>query len=82
VIEADFFIAVSFPLQTPAAFGTRERRFKAPIEAVDTHRDKPQPKESIVTSISSSPDLSEDDDDDLMKAATSAPPSQVDPNAK
>ncbi|UZJ55445.1 hypothetical protein CBS101457_004765 [Exobasidium rhododendri] len=63
---------------TPAAFGTRERRFKAPIEAVDTHRDKPAPRESVLASNPPSPKA----EDAMMLAATSAPPSQVDPSRR
>lgn len=66
---------------TPAAFGTRERRYRAPIEAVDTHRDKPQPKEAALPTAPS-PEPEDEDEDELLKAATSQPPSQVDPSSR
>lgn len=64
---------------TPAAFGTRERRYKAPIEAVNTHRDKPPQKETIAPDSPVSPDESAVSKE-LMEAATSLPPSQIDPS--
>lgn len=62
--------------QTPAAFGTRERRFKAPIEAVNTHRDKPSREGATsLLSASTSPPV-----DPLVEASTMPPPSQTNPD--
>lgn len=73
---------------TPAAFGTRERRFKAPIEAVNTHRDKPAPRDvGLQAPGASTPPSPQQESaepspppiDPLVEAATSPPPSQTNP---
>lgn len=60
---------------TPRAYGCDEKRYQLPIEAVDTHRERPQ--RSLASSISS---LNiEEPEDERMRAATSQPPSQRQP---
>lgn len=57
---------------TPKAYGCDEVRYQLPIEAVDTHRARPQ--RSLASSVSS---LNlESEEDERMRASTSQPPSQ------
>lgn len=60
---------------TPRAYGCDEKRFKAPIEAVDTHRARVS-KPVEATKEPASPT------DSLEEAATSLPPSQRPPSQK
>lgn len=60
---------------TPTAYGCDEKQYALPIDAVDTHRERPpmQRPRSLSSSIS---DLRlEEEDDPAMKAATRRPPS-------
>ena len=60
---------------TPKAYGCDEKRYALPIEAVDTHRERPA--RSLSNSLS---DLrTEENKDPSFKAATSPPPSQQRP---
>ncbi|PWN52469.1 bifunctional 6-phosphofructo-2-kinase/fructose-2,6-bisphosphate 2-phosphatase [Violaceomyces palustris] len=56
---------------TPKAYGCDEKRFQLPIEAVDTHRPRPQKPDTFVPHPPSPPL------DPNEEAATSPPPSQV-----
>ncbi|WFC99821.1 Fructose-2,6-bisphosphatase [Malassezia yamatoensis] len=59
---------------TPKAYGCDEKRYALPIQAVDTHRERPQ--KSLASSTSSLRLGSEDSEDELLRASTSLPPSQ------
>lgn len=71
---------IKIPLHTviqlaPKAYGCDEKRYQLPIEAVDTHRERPQ--HSLESSVSTL-NLNEEEDE-RMRASTSKPPSQSRP---